>query len=336
MSFDNRFVESQTHPSIGGYTTTTSHNNNDNNNNNNTNSNIQSKKYNKITTAFTIATIDEGKTSQKKHVWTCYTLFKVFEKYRLNCDYEKLIEFLVKNFPNNVKNKTFNFTATGHLFHSLYAYVPSVSELIKERKQIRLQADCIGKLFNNTINDFKLYTEMFDFIETLKNNDDDDDNNENNGQIYQCPCQLLNKRLTETKDHINTLNCKKFDSKPPKLKKEAIDNILYKYSLNWKGLLLKKKEKHTGNVKTKAAAATVRKKKTKKKHMLTDKIIYFQNTPNDQIYNINNNNNNKLYTLNGLTLKSCQHNFISVERQTKAGDEIVSFVHYCKLCHVYQ
>ncbi|AWN01893.1 lef-5 [Cyclophragma undans nucleopolyhedrovirus] len=173
--------------------------------------------------------------------WTGQALFKLFKEFRLNKNYSELIEFLVKNFPGNVKNKTFNFTLTGHLFHSLYAYVPSASDLVKERKQIRLQSECLAKLFNNTINDFKLYSELFEFIESHPHEAAD----------VSCPCQLLHRSLLNTKNYVQNLNTKQFDIKPPKFKKELFDNILYKYSLNYKSLLLKKKEKHTAKKKKK-------------------------------------------------------------------------------------
>jgi hypothetical protein len=238
--------------------------------------------------------------------WTCKTLFKLFREFRLNKNYSDLIEFLIRNFPKNVKNKTFNFTDTDHLFHSLYAYVPSVSDLVKERKQIRLQETCIEKLFNNTINDFKLYNELFEFLELTET-------------VYECPCQLLNKRLTDTKNYVQNLNQKVFDSKPPRFKKEAIDNILYKYSVNWKNLLLKKRDKHVVDV-------TRRKKKIKRRQMLIDKVIYLQINIDSLC--------NTLYSMNGLTLKSCEHQFETIETQTKAGDEIVSFIRFCRFCRI--
>ncbi|ABL76028.1 late expression factor-5 [Maruca vitrata nucleopolyhedrovirus] len=234
--------------------------------------------------------------------WTSYSLFKIFKEFRVNKNYSKLIDFLTENFPSNVKNKTFNFSSTGHLFHSLHAYVPSVSDLVKERKQIRLQTEYLTKLFNNTINDFKLYTELYEFIERTENVD------------CCCPCQLLHKSLLNTKNYVENLNCKLFDIKPPKFKKEPFDNILYKYSLNYKSLLLKKKEKHTSN-------SCVRKKKIKHRQILNDKVIYLQNS-----------NKNKLFELSGLSLKSCRHDFATVESQTRAGDEIASFIRYCRLC----
>ncbi|ABE68483.1 late expression factor-5 [Plutella xylostella multiple nucleopolyhedrovirus] len=234
--------------------------------------------------------------------WTSYALFKLFKEFRINKNYSKLIDFLTENFPNNVKNKTFNFSSTGHLFHSLHAYVPSVSDLVKERKQIRLQTEYLAKLFNNTINDFKLYTELYEFIERTE------------GVDCCCPCQLLHKSLLNTKNYVENLNCKLFDIKPPKFKKEPFDNILYKYSLNYKSLLLKKKEKHT-------STGCTRKKKIKHRQILNDKVIYLQNS-----------NKNKLFELSGLSLKSCRHDFVTVESQTRAGDEIASFIRYCRLC----
>nr|QNN89536.1 LEF-5 [Pieris brassicae granulovirus] len=77
---------------------------------------------------------------------TTLHLFKVFSKFRQENNYDGLVEYLITNYPQNVKNRTFNFNNTGHVFHMLYAYVPSPSN--KERKQIRL--DCIEKLLQNT------------------------------------------------------------------------------------------------------------------------------------------------------------------------------------------
>jgi Baculoviridae late expression factor 5/Baculoviridae late expression factor 5 C-terminal domain len=247
--------------------------------------------------------------NQKK--WTCKALFKLFKEYRLNKNYSHLIEFLIKNFPKNVKNKTFNFSETNHLFHSLYAYVPSASDLMKERKQIRLQEECIAKLFNSTINDFELYTELFDFLE----------NNEKNE--IQCPCQLLNERKIYSEQYVQNLNDKEFDIKPPKFKKDIIDNILQKYSINYKILYLKKKkDKCIVNI-------TKRKNKIKRRQILNDKIIYL-NTKTTT----NFDNDDTLRSINGFTLKSCQHEFETIETQTKAGDEIVSFISFCKICRI--
>ncbi|ANF29695.1 lef5 [Catopsilia pomona nucleopolyhedrovirus] len=291
--------------------------------------------------------------------WTSRALFKLFKEYRSNKNYAKLIEFLTENFPGNVKNKTFNFSSTGHLFHSLYAYVPSVSELVKERKQIRLQTECITKLFNNTINDFKLYTELYNFIDQQQQQQQLNGGNAGNEHDYCCPCQLLQKSLANTKKYVESLNRKQFDIKPPKFKKELFDNILYKYSLNYKNLLLKKKEKHNtnlcnnninssggggtnndGNSNNNKNGICKRKKKIKQRQILDNKIIYLHN--NNNSCNISNSNgygdnftdNIKLANMSGLSIKSCKHKFVTVESQTRAGDEIVSFIRYCKLCQM--
>ncbi|AIE47811.1 lef5 [Peridroma alphabaculovirus] len=158
----------------------------------------------------------------------CYELFLIFQQFRQKNAHKELIEFLVNNYAANVKNKTFNFVNTQHLFHSLYAYIPAVTNVERERKQIRLSEDCVHKLFVNTINDFKLYAEIFEYIRRER-------------LPETCPCQLLQRRLNQIKEYVGTIKSKKFDSKPPKLKKEPIDNILFKYSINWKNLLLKKK-----------------------------------------------------------------------------------------------
>lgn len=70
----------------------------------------------------------------------------------------------------------------------------------------------------------------------------------------------------------------------------------------------------------------VRKKKIKHKQVLNDKIIYLQ--VNDI------KNTNTLFELNGLSLKSCKHDFVTIEVQTRAGDEIASFIRYCQLCGI--
>lgn len=208
------------------------------------------------------------------------------------------------NYTNNVKNKTFNFVHTGHLFHSLYAYIPTVSNVERERKQIRLSEDCVHKLFINTINDFKLYSEIFEYMRREK-------------LPEKCPCELLMRRLNQIKDYVGIIKGKKFDSKPPKLKKEPLDNILFKYSINWKNLLLKKKV-------AEANSKSVRKKrKIKKRNILTDDLVYLRKIE----YTMG------LPSVNGMSLKACTHEFVTIERQMRAGDEAVSFIKYCRKCN---
>ncbi|ACO53536.1 lef5 [Euproctis pseudoconspersa nucleopolyhedrovirus] len=235
-----------------------------------------------------------------------YNLFLLFKEFRKKKHYDGLIDFLVKNYPNNVKNKTFNFANTNHLFHSLYAYVPAITNVEKERKQIRLSKECIQKLFVNTINDFRLYTELFDVIR-------------DNGMKEECPCQLLLQRREEIKLYVDMINQKKFDNKPPKLKKENIDNIMYKYSLNWKNLLLKRKTVET-NINNKNSMK--KKRKINKKNILTDEYIYLDNIDCTE----------KLDDINGMHLNVCQHKWRVLEKQLRAGDEAVSFIKYCDLC----
>ncbi|QBC76039.1 lef5 [Neophasia sp. alphabaculovirus] len=243
-----------------------------------------------------------------RNSWTPRTLFTVFAEFRAKKNYADLIDFLVKNFASHVKNKTFNFAGTGHLFHSLYAYVPNVSELVKERKQIRLQMDCVTRLFSNTTNDFKMYVELFEYIDAHDSKTD-------------CPCLLLQRSMLNAKGYVENLNSKRFDIKPPKFKKETFDTILLKYSLNYKSLLLKKKEKRTVN------CAVRRQKKIKHRQLLNDKIIYLHD-------NKSFNKCTLLLGLSGLSVKPCQHRFATVERQTRAGDEMVSFIQYCELCQM--
>ncbi|AAZ67457.1 late expression factor 5 (lef5) [Trichoplusia ni single nucleopolyhedrovirus] len=244
----------------------------------------------------------------------CYELFLIFKEFRNNNQHKELIQFLIDNYPTNVKNKTFNFVNTEHLFHSLYAYIPAITNVEKERKQIRLSEECIHKLFVNTINDFKLYSELFDMIIGQKMKE-------------TCPCQLLLQRREEIKVYVNTIRDKKFDTKPPKLKKEYIDNIMYKYSLNWKNLLLKKKLSETsdgrGNIVGIGKSKNAKKKlKHKKRTILTDDLIYLKNITHSQ----------RLPAINGMSLKVCKHSFITVEKQMRAGDEAVSFIKYCQYC----
>lgn len=233
----------------------------------------------------------------------------MFTEFRVNKNYEQLINFLTHNFARHVKNKTFNFADTGHLFHSLYAFVPNVSELIKERKQIRLQNDCIMRLFNSTTNDFKMYVELFDYIDAHEN--------------VECPCLLLHQSMSNAKTYIKNLNCKRFDIKPPKFKKEPFDNILCRYSLNYKTLFLKKKEKRT------TTCTIKRQKKIKRRELLNDRIIYLHNNKNEIFDECT-----LLHGPSGISIKSCHHKFSIVERQTRAGDEMVSFIQYCKLCQM--
>ncbi|BAE72343.1 LEF5 [Hyphantria cunea nucleopolyhedrovirus] len=239
--------------------------------------------------------------------WTPRALFTVFAGFRASKNYTELIIFLTKNFACYVKNKTFNFAGTGHLFHSLYAFVPNVSELVKERKQIRLQIDCVMRLFNSTTNDFKLYVELFDFLDTHN--------------TAECPCLLLQQSMINAKTYVDTLNCKRFDIKPPKFKRELFDNLLCKYSLNYKNLLLKKNEKRT------ISCAVKRQKKIKRRELLSDKIIYLHK--NETFHECT-----LLRGPSGTSLKPCRHKFATVERQTRAGDEMVSFIQYCELCQM--
>ncbi|AKN80588.1 Late expression factor 5 [Perigonia lusca single nucleopolyhedrovirus] len=256
----------------------------------------------------------------------CYDLFLIFKQFRENNQCKELIEFLVTNYPNNVKNKTFNFVNTGHLFHSLYAYIPTITNVEKERKQIRLSEECIHKLFKNTINDFRLYTELFELIIQQQKS--------KNKSTEECPCQLLLKRREEIKLYVDKIN-EKFDTKPPKLKKEHIDNIMYKYSLNWKNLLLKRKitsvniVSNRDNNQIKSIDDGVgegkiisKKRKIKRRNILTDDLIYLKNI-----------NDNKLSNMSGMSIKMCNHTFVIMEKQMRAGDEAVSFIKYCKHCN---
>ncbi|AAR28868.1 lef-5 [Leucania separata nucleopolyhedrovirus] len=260
----------------------------------------------------------------------CYDLYLIFKQFRDNNQYKDLIMFLVKNYPGHVKNKTFNFVNTGHLFHSLYAYIPALTGSERERKQIRLSVDCVHKLFDNTINPFKLYGELFDMI------------NADQQLIGTCPCQLLLARREVIKNYVLLIKEKKFDTKPPKLKKDIIDNIMYKYSLNWKNILLKKKLNETNSKK---------KRKIKTRKIMTDESIYFIKshhnttdtfvTANKKYNTLNNNSLNaaaaaadadRLHPMSGMSLNLCKHEFVVVERQLRAGDEAVSFIRHCKRC----
>lgn len=222
-------------------------------------------------------------------------LFNLFKKFRLDKNYNGLVEYLITNYPKNVKNRTFNFSNTGHTFHMLYAYVPSPSN--KERKQIRL--DCIETLLNTTKNDFNLYEDLITLMSTLKN--------------YKCPCELISDRLKDNISYSDNLKNKNFDIKPCKLKKEPIDTILYKYSINWKTTLNKK---HTTNVRTAQRKST--------------KLVINQNEM--ILVDLKNIIPSSLYDISGFSIKQCKHEYLTEERQLRAGDEAVTFITYCKLC----
>lgn len=226
-----------------------------------------------------------------------FDLWVAFKQFRESLDYIGTIDFLNKTFSNNIKNKTFNFNGTGHLFHSFYAYVPQLNNS-KERKQIRLTYACISKLYQSTKNDFNLYTELFQLLD--------------NSTI--CPCQILLKRQNEIINYINELDSKTFDAKPPKLLKNNIDNILYKYSLNWKSTLLKKRGHINVHVK--------KKKKISLQKSFNNKPLHFGNKCTS------------LQIINGMTLVECNHVFRCVEKQTRSGDELVSFINVCMFCNL--
>ncbi|AXU41539.1 LEF-5 [Alphabaculovirus altermyunipunctae] len=278
--------------------------------------------------------IDDQKVASEKGETTleatpkfhCYALYLEFKKFRQSNNYNDLIVFLRTHFAENVKNKTFNFVNTNHLFHSLYAYIPALTESNKERKQIRLSVDCIQKLFDNTINPFKLYGELFDII------------NADQQLRGTCPCELLLARKKMIENYVHLIKEKKFDTKPPKLKKDIIDNIMYKYSLNWKNILLKKKLNETNSKK---------KRKIKTRKIMTDESIYFTTDRFNSTFAESKkrfNNDNIIYTgmdhfevnclnpMSGLTLNVCKHDFAVVEQQLRAGDEAVSFIRHCKRC----
>ncbi|AKN80805.1 late expression factor 5 [Diatraea saccharalis granulovirus] len=213
-------------------------------------------------------------------------LFEIFKKFRQEHDYDGLVDYLITNYPENLKNRTFNFHNTGHTFHTLYAYVPSPSN--KERKQIRL--DCIEKLLQNTKNDFKLYEDLLNLRQD------------------KCPCELIKSRLNDNIVYNESLKNKNFDTKPYKLKKEPIDHILFKYSINWKNSLNKR-------------CSNVRKRKK-----INEESYVINEVEDESLLSTS------LHPLNGFTIKRCNHVFVVEERQLRAGDEAVSFVRFCKIC----
>lgn len=221
----------------------------------------------------------------------------MFAEFRRREDYTGLIDHLITTYPKNVKNRTFNFTNTGHTFHMLYAFVPSPSN--KERKQIRL--DCIEKLMKSTSNDFKLYEDLMKLMgDKLCEN--------------TCPCQLIINRLQENIAYNEGLLKKNFDSKPVKLKKEPIDAILFKYSINWKQSL--KKKKTSVNKKSEP-----RVKSAHEEEKLFDYAAFAEGL-----------SPSSLRCLNGATVVACRHVFGVQERQLRAGDEVVSFIKACTVC----
>lgn len=229
---------------------------------------------------------------------TLRDVFNVFAHFRREKDYNGLIQYLITTYPKNVKNRTFNFSGGGHVFHALYAYVPLVST--KERKQMRL--DFIDKLMIKTSNDFKLYE---DVIKLMGEND-----------LNTCPCELINARLQDNITYNNNLQNKNFDVKPAKLKKEPIDALLSKNSINWKQSLKKKKV----NLIKKIKAAT------------DPPPLPEVESSTEKILDLNGLQPSSLNKINGYTIQSCKHNFVLVEKQLRAGDEAVSFVKVCTLC----
>lgn len=227
-------------------------------------------------------------------------VFEVFAEFRRNKDYTGLVDYLLTHYTANVKNRTFNFGNGGHTFHMLYAYVPSVSS--KERKQIRL--DSIEKLIKSTTNDFNMYVEVRNLMtrEQLTNT---------------CPCELIQQRLEQNIFYSESLKQKTFDLKPVKLKKEPIDAVLYKYSVNWKQSL---KKKYGSAVST--GRAVVKRPSVLRRCSNNVSRLRLQDTAPSS-----------LHTITGYTVKSvCVHDYATFEKQLRAGDEAVSFVTVCKLC----
>nr|ARX72069.1 late expression factor 5 [Erinnyis ello granulovirus] len=222
-------------------------------------------------------------------------LFRIFRDFRNTNNYEGLVQYLTTNYPQNVKNRTFNFTNTGHTFHMLYAYIPSPST--KERKQIRL--DCIENLLNNTRNDFKLYEDLMQIM----------------GAQNKCPCLLIAARLNDNIVYNESLKSKNFDMKPCKLKKEPIDAILFKYSVNWKSSLNKKKC---------ANKSVALKKNVVQVHDSSSSSIAIDV---DKIKNVST-----LTSICGQSVQHCQHVFTTKDCQLRAGDEMVSFIKFCTKC----
>ncbi|AER41508.1 late expression factor 5 [Epinotia aporema granulovirus] len=222
-------------------------------------------------------------------------IYNIFKDFRSREDNEGLIDYLVTHYPKNVKNRTFNFNSTSHVFHMLYAYVPSLST--KERKQIRL--DGIGDILLKTNNDFKMYGDIIDQLM------------DSEMRKVVCPCELIAARLKDNIDYNKSLESKNFDTKPIKFKKEPIDNILYKYSINWKVSLNKKK----------CIVKKLRKSADKCAENNIPLIAPTRCAPST------------LSHINGYTIKHCLHKFVVEEKQIRAGDEIVSFVKTCILCN---
>ncbi|AAS82662.1 ORF76 [Agrotis segetum granulovirus] len=224
-------------------------------------------------------------------------IFDIFADFRRREDYSGLVEHLITTYPENVKNRTFNFSNTGHTFHMLYAYVPSLSN--KERKQIRL--DGIKKLMKSTSNLFAMYEDVFKCMKE--------------GLIEEsCPCVAIKSRLQENIAYNEWLSNKNFDSKPLKLKKDPIDNILFKYSVNWKQSLKKKKNVAVKN------EVKIKKCEVIKKELLCFTTLAKKLSPSS------------LDEINGRTVVTCSHEFTIQEKQLRAGDEAVSFVNVCSVC----
>ncbi|AKR17515.1 LEF-5 [Mocis latipes granulovirus] len=241
---------------------------------------------------------DLGKSNDTK---TLRDVFNVFAQFRKDKNYNGLIQYLISTYPKNVKNRTFNFAGGGHIFHTLYAYVPLVST--KERKQIRL--DFIDKLMIKTQNDFKLYE---DVIKLMGDND-----------LDTCPCELISARLQDNIVYTNNLQNKHFDAKPVKLKKEPIDALLSKNSINWKQSLKKKKINLINKSKV-VVAAEKKLPDTTCNVPLTLEGVQLEPSC--------------LHQINGYTVDSCKHQFVVMEKQLRAGDEAVSFLRVCVLCNV--
>lgn len=228
-------------------------------------------------------------------------LERTFKTFRDDDDAEGLIQFLYTAYPENVKNRTFVLGGHDHRFHSLYAYVPAVGENGRPRKQLRLAPAYLRRMFKISKNNFALYADVRQLIA----NEPD-----------TCPCQLLEGRLQEFRDHAQRIKNKEFDCKPDRCRDHAnLDAILLKYSLNWKTALMKV-NKRLGRVKT--ARSSSGSAAALKSGQITLPLHHSQ-----------------LPLVSGAGVvkrRVCCHEYVVVERQCRAGDEPVTIARLCREC----
>jgi hypothetical protein len=139
-----------------------------------------------------------------------------FEKTLMSFGAPDMIKFLIKVFPQYVKNKTFNLRSGGHRFHSISGYIPIKVNSI-QRMQLSLVPKKLTEFLKTIRNHMRLYKELRDIM--------NDDN--------MCPCELIAPRRKVVEEFTKEYDKKGFDDRPQKMaRSDDLDRILLRYKID--------------------------------------------------------------------------------------------------------